>query len=94
GHSSGAGVAMLTAKYASSSPPYARLQFAATITIEPTILTKSIFVETYEERIKGIRKTEEMTARRRDTWASREEALASLRTRVPWSSWDEKVLYR
>ncbi|KAI3610366.1 alpha/beta-hydrolase [Moniliophthora roreri] len=94
GHSSGAGVAMLTAKYASSSSPYARIQFTATITVEPTILTRDIFMETYEERIKGIRKTEEMTARRRDTWASREEALTSLRTRLPWSSWDERVLRR
>ncbi|KAK7062616.1 hypothetical protein VNI00_000104 [Paramarasmius palmivorus] len=72
----------------------AHLPFAATIIVEPTILTKEMFLETYEERIAGIRKTEEYTARRRDTWASREEAIASLKTRAPWSTWDERVLQK
>ncbi|KAG7095097.1 hypothetical protein E1B28_005884 [Marasmius oreades] len=88
GHSAGAGVAMLTTKYAYD----AHVHFTSTILIEPTICTRQIFQETYDERIAGIRMTEELTLRRRDVWASREDAYAYLKKRNPWSAWDDRVL--
>ncbi|KAL0577551.1 hypothetical protein V5O48_004449 [Marasmius crinis-equi] len=88
GHSAGAGVAMLTTKYAYD----ARISFAATVLVEPTIFTRKIFRETYGERISGIRMSEKVTLRRRDTWTNREEAFSYMKKRAPWSTWDEGVL--
>ncbi|KAG7096188.1 hypothetical protein E1B28_003638 [Marasmius oreades] len=88
GHSAGAGVAMLTTKYAYD----AHIHFTATILIEPTIFTRQIFQETYDARIAGIRMSQKLTLRGRDVWASREDAYADLKNRNPWSAWDDRVL--
>ncbi|KAJ8082478.1 hypothetical protein PM082_008333 [Marasmius tenuissimus] len=88
GHSAGAGVAMLTMKYAYD----ARIKFLGTVIIEPTIFTRQIFRDTYEERIAGIKMSQKVTLRRKDNWAGREDALNYMKQRAPWSTWDESVL--
>ena len=79
---------MLTTKYADD----AHIKFLGTVIIEPTIFTREIFRDTYDERMAGIQMSKKVTLRRRDTWASREDAFNYMKNRAPWSTWDESVL--
>ncbi|KAF9261109.1 alpha/beta-hydrolase [Marasmius fiardii PR-910] len=88
GHSSGSGVAMLITKRAYD----AYVHFSSVVLIEPTIFTRKIWQETYDERIAGIKMSEKVTLRRKDLWASREEAYNFMKKRNPWATWDDRVL--
>ncbi|KIM35057.1 hypothetical protein M413DRAFT_449910 [Hebeloma cylindrosporum] len=88
GHSAGAATVLLTTK----GMPSNDLPFVAMILIESTIVTREVFNEKREDRIPAVDFAVTATSTRRDTWPSREQALAYFKKRLPWGSWDPRVL--
>ncbi|KAF5372586.1 hypothetical protein D9758_005200 [Tetrapyrgos nigripes] len=79
GHSMGAISMLFSLNY------FPSLTFQSIILIEPMTLSQSYFVGASNFLAEG-------AAKRRDTWASKEEAYKSFKSRKPWAEWDDRVL--
>lgn len=78
---------MLTTKEFSDNVPYVSM-----ILVEPTMVTKELYMDTLEFRNTTMDFTVGATSVRRDTWPSKEAAFAWLSKRQPWNSWDPRVV--
>ncbi|KAJ7081138.1 Alpha/beta hydrolase fold-1 [Mycena belliarum] len=88
GHSAGAGAMVLpTQEFSLTALPYAAL-----VLIEPTIITREHFYRNIDDRVATMEFVVAATAARRTRWRSREEAQAWLARRIPWDSWDARVV--
>ncbi|KAK7448810.1 hypothetical protein VKT23_013540 [Stygiomarasmius scandens] len=88
GHSAGAGAMMLTTK----TFPVSKLPYVALILIEPTMVTRELFFEHFDDRMITMEFTVGATSIRRDTWPGREEAFQWLSRKFPWRMWDPRVV--
>ncbi|KAF9220917.1 hypothetical protein BS17DRAFT_797430 [Gyrodon lividus] len=87
GHSAGAGAMMLSTKeFPLSRPPYVAL-----FLVEPSILTRELWMAHLEERELTVRKSTEAALRRKASWSNLEDAAEYLRRIRPWSVYDPKV---
>ncbi|KAH9486020.1 Peroxisomal membrane protein LPX1 [Psilocybe cubensis] len=86
GHSAGAAVSIHLTN--SISPE----RFASIVLVEPTISTKPVFDSHREDRMARIDFAVAATKTRRDHWRSREQAFDYFRKRIPWDTWDERVV--
>ncbi|KAF7300741.1 AB hydrolase-1 domain-containing protein [Mycena kentingensis (nom. inval.)] len=68
--------------------------YSAFILIEPTSIPQDLYYRDLDTRMSQMEFVVSATLRRREAWASREEAFAWMRNRVPWSVWDHRVLRR
>lgn len=66
--------------------------FKSLILVEPPLITKAAWDEHKEQQEFALKTISAMVMKRRDTWASREDARQYFEDRVPWSSWDGRVL--
>ncbi|KAJ7751554.1 Alpha/beta hydrolase fold-1 [Mycena maculata] len=89
GHSAGAGTMVLTTR---DFPSSALEQYTSLILIEPTIIPRDLFYLEIDERVSTMEFVVAATLVRREKWPSREAAHAWLSRRVPWDSWDPRVL--
>ncbi|KAF8189453.1 Alpha/beta hydrolase fold-1 [Mycena galopus ATCC 62051] len=88
GHSAGAGTLVLTTRdKALSAIPYVSL-----ILIEPTVIPRELFYQEIDDRVSTMEFVVGATTTRRERWRSREDAYSWLSKRVPWESWDPRVL--
>ncbi|KIJ17646.1 hypothetical protein PAXINDRAFT_175477 [Paxillus involutus ATCC 200175] len=88
GHSAGAGAIMLSTKeFPPSSPPYVAL-----FLVEPSMLTRKLWMTHLAERELAVRKSMNAALRRQDSWSTLEDAVEYLRRMRPWSVYDPKVL--
>ncbi|KAJ7917192.1 Alpha/Beta hydrolase protein [Mycena leptocephala] len=88
GHSAGAGAMVLTTK----DRPVSAIPYVSLILIEPTVIPRELFYVNVEDRVMTMEFVVAATATRRERWRSREEAHAWLARRIPWDSWDPRVL--
>ncbi|KAF5372547.1 hypothetical protein D9758_005199 [Tetrapyrgos nigripes] len=79
GHSMGAISMLLSLNY------FPSLTFQSIILIEPMTMSQSNSVGPSNFLAEG-------AAKRRDTWASKEEAYKSFKSRKAWAGWDDRVL--
>ncbi|KAJ6517471.1 Alpha/beta hydrolase fold-1 [Mycena vitilis] len=89
GHSAGAGTMVLTTK----DTPVSDIPFASLILIEPTVIPRELFYQNLDDRMSTMEFVVSATLLRRERWNSREEARKWLTRRVPWDSWDARVLH-
>ncbi|KAK0193098.1 Alpha/beta hydrolase fold-1 [Armillaria mellea] len=82
GHSAGASAAVLSTAFCDHIP------FHAMILVEPTVWPADI-TNIHSPMFILASKT---IPRRRDFWASKDEARAYLKKRAPWSVWDNRIL--
>ncbi|KAF7300743.1 AB hydrolase-1 domain-containing protein [Mycena kentingensis (nom. inval.)] len=93
GHSASCSALVHSSEYQfTSSTP--KIPYCAFILIEPTSIPHDLYYRDLDTRMSQMEFVVSATLRRRETWASREEAFAWMRKRVPWSVWDERVLRR
>jgi len=88
GHSAGGGTMVLTTK----DVPELALEYASIILIEPTIVPRELFYREVDERVSTMEFVVTATLSRREKWRSREDAHAWLSRRIPWDSWDPRVV--
>ncbi|CAK5282531.1 unnamed protein product [Mycena citricolor] len=88
GHSAGGGAMVLT----NVNRPLRSLPFVSLILIEPSIIPRELFYQEIEERVSTMEFIVTATESRRERWRSAEAAYTWMRKRVPWESWDERVL--
>jgi hypothetical protein len=62
------------------------------ILIEPTLVTRELFNEHFQDRMSQMEFSISATSSRRDRWKSKAEALLYFQKRFPWNMWDPKVL--
>ncbi|KAJ7481879.1 alpha/beta-hydrolase [Mycena latifolia] len=85
-HSAGSCAAILSALgYADSRSPYSM------ILIEPPMMTKEVFVQAFQEpsQLKALM---DLVKNKKHVWASRADACAWFRKRLPRKRWDDRVL--
>ncbi|KAJ7245652.1 Alpha/beta hydrolase family-domain-containing protein [Mycena haematopus] len=88
GHSAGAGTMVLTTK----DKPLSAIPYASLILIEPTVIPRELFYRHVDDRVSTMEFVVAATAARRERWRSREDAQLWLSKRVPWESWNPRVL--
>ncbi|KAJ7031707.1 Alpha/beta hydrolase fold-1 [Mycena alexandri] len=88
GHSAGAGTMVLTAR----NKPLRDIPYAALVLIEPTVIPRELFYLSVEDRVQTMEFVVTATTSRRERWRSREDAHSWLGRRIPWDSWDVRVL--
>ncbi|KAJ7031718.1 Alpha/beta hydrolase fold-1 [Mycena alexandri] len=88
GHSAGAGTMVLTAR----NKPLRDIPYAALVLIEPTVIPRELFYLSVEDRVPTMEFVVTATTSRRERWRSREDAHSWLGRRIPWDSWDPRVL--
>ncbi|KAJ7489679.1 Alpha/beta hydrolase fold-1 [Mycena galericulata] len=89
GHSAGGGAMVLTAR----DLPVGALKDVSIILIEPTVIPRELFYLQIDERVSTMEFVVTATLSRRERWRSREEAHSWLSRRVPWDSWDPRVVH-
>jgi hypothetical protein len=72
--------------------PVSAIPYVSLILIEPTAIPRELFYVNVEDRVMTMEFVVAATATRRERWRSREEAHAWLARRIPWDSWDPRVL--
>jgi pimeloyl-ACP methyl ester carboxylesterase len=88
GHSAGSSAAMYSTKfYPSEDIPY-----DAIILIEPPMIDKDVFNQHLRERQGQIGHISKALIKQKDIWPNREAARAWLTSRLPWKTWDGRVL--
>ncbi|KIK83952.1 hypothetical protein PAXRUDRAFT_700607 [Paxillus rubicundulus Ve08.2h10] len=88
GHSAGAGAIMLSTK---EFPP-SRSPYIAIFLIEPSMLSRELWMTHLAERELAMRKSMDAALRRQHSWSTLEDAIAYFRQIRPWSFYDPKVL--
>ncbi|KAJ7362308.1 Alpha/beta hydrolase fold-1 [Mycena albidolilacea] len=88
GHSAGAGTMVLTAR----GKPLSAIPYASLILIEPTVIPRELFYLHLDDRVSTMEFVVTATTARRERWRARDEAHAWLARRVPWDTWDPRVL--
>ncbi|KAI0648737.1 alpha/beta-hydrolase [Trametes meyenii] len=88
GHSLGATALLLT----TTSDALPGIAYDALVLVEPSLITREAFDANLAEREGALRAMSEAVSRRRDAWASREDAAAYFKKRFPWSIWHPRVL--
>lgn len=68
------------------------VKYTYLVLIEPSLLTKETFDANYEARQGALDFLRAATLKRRDTWADREKAMEYFKIRLPWNTWDPRVL--
>ncbi|KAG6826757.1 hypothetical protein H0H92_014547 [Tricholoma furcatifolium] len=74
-----------------NSPPL-RPPYATVFLVEPTILSQERFDAHAKERENSANASMKATLTRRDSWPNLGAAAAYLRRKLPWKSWDAKVI--
>ncbi|EPS95148.1 hypothetical protein FOMPIDRAFT_1025931 [Fomitopsis schrenkii] len=88
GHSAG-----VTAILLSTVPlPSDKLPYRAIVLMEPSLVTRAVFAKHGQNRQAALDLMYKAMEARRDTWGSREEALAYFKKRLPWKIWDPRIL--
>ncbi|TFK87183.1 alpha/beta-hydrolase [Polyporus arcularius HHB13444] len=87
-HSNGA-TAVLLATIPGALPA---VPFKSLILVEPPLITKAAWDEHKEQQEFALKTISAMVMKRRDTWATRTDARQYFEKRLPWSSWDKRVL--
>ncbi|KAJ3561263.1 hypothetical protein NP233_g10300 [Leucocoprinus birnbaumii] len=90
GHSAGAGTAVHAAAEFLPNLSFARI--TGLILVEPTLITRELFNENFEDRMSQMEFAITATSSRRDRWKSRPDALLYFQKRFPWSMWDPRIL--
>jgi hypothetical protein len=72
--------------------PLQELPYCAMILVEPTLAPRELFNAHIENRMALMDYAVSATSARRDTWKSREEAFNHFRKRLPWGSWDPRMV--
>ena len=62
------------------------------VLVEPSLITQESWKEHLEDRQSALQFLTKATMKRRDAWNSREEAKAYFRQRLPWNTWDSRIL--
>ncbi|KAJ6571401.1 Alpha/Beta hydrolase protein [Mycena capillaripes] len=88
GHSAGGGTMVLTIR----DTPLSAIPYASLILIEPTVIPRELFYRHIEDRMSQMEFVVAATTSRRERWNSREDANSWLSWRLPWDSWDPRVL--
>ncbi|RPD54846.1 alpha/beta-hydrolase [Lentinus tigrinus ALCF2SS1-7] len=88
GHSVGA-TAIILATMPSALPP---ISFKSLILVEPSLITRAAWDEHLEQQEFALKTVSTMITKRRDTWKSRADARAYFEARIPWGSWDPRIL--
>jgi hypothetical protein len=70
-----------------------QIPFVSIFLVEPTIIPQEFFNETIERRIASAEESMNATFKRRDSWASKDDAASWLSNRAPWKAWDPRVLH-
>lgn len=60
--------------------------------MEPSLVTRELFARHGQNRQAALDLMYKAMEARRDTWDSREEALAYFKKRLPWKIWDPRIL--
>lgn len=60
--------------------------------MEPSLVTRAVFAKHGQNRQAALDLMYKAMEARRDTWGSREEALAYFKKRLPWKIWDPRIL--
>ncbi|KAH9847881.1 alpha/beta-hydrolase [Lenzites betulinus] len=89
GHSFGS-TAMITAMLPGTPLPPA--DYEAAVIVEPPLSHPTADKQAIAQRDMGLKMTAKGVLKRRITWASRDEALAFLQERWPWSGWDSRAV--
>ncbi|KAI9059810.1 alpha/beta-hydrolase [Trametes sanguinea] len=89
GHSLGATALLLSTMPDGGVPGIA---YAALVLIEPALITREVFDANLEERQGALSTMAGAISKRRDAWASREDAHQYFQKRFPWSVWNPRVL--
>ncbi|KAJ7320733.1 alpha/beta-hydrolase [Mycena albidolilacea] len=87
GHSAGACVQVLSTISNSSEV----LPYSSMILVEPTLMTKKILAEGFDQ-LSELTRIMDAVKKRRDIWESREIALVWFSKRLPWKRWDTRIL--
>ncbi|KAF7350206.1 AB hydrolase-1 domain-containing protein [Mycena venus] len=88
GHSAGGAAMVLTTR----DKPLSAIPYVSLILIEPTVVPRGLYYLHVDDLASTMQFVVMATASRRERWRSREDAHAWLSRRVPWDSWDPRVL--
>ena len=69
------------------------LPYCAMILVEPTLATPELFYAHIEDRMALMDFAVSATSARRNTWKSRDEAFSHFTKRLPWASWDPRMVH-
>lgn len=67
------------------------VRYEAIILIEPALITREVYNANLAEREGALKAMNKAISKRRDTWATKEEARAYFEERFPWMMWDLRV---
>lgn len=62
------------------------------VLVEPSLITQDSWKAHLEDRQGALKFLTKATMKRRDTWNSREEAKDYFEPRLPWNTWDPRIL--
>ncbi|KAI0667882.1 alpha/beta-hydrolase [Trametes maxima] len=68
------------------------IAYDAVVLVEPSLITREAFDANLAEREGALRTMSEAISKRRDAWATREEARKYFQKRFPWAVWSPRVL--
>ena len=72
--------------------PHPPVAYDALVLVEPSLCTRPAWDAHLEEREGALVVMSKLVMKRRDAWASRADARAYFTKRLPWTSWDPRVL--
>ncbi|PBL01645.1 alpha/beta-hydrolase [Armillaria gallica] len=88
GHSAGTSAAMFSTKcYRSDTPPYECI-----ILVEPPMIDRHVFQAHLEDRKRQTSMLTKAVAAQRNSWDNRKAAFEYFSRRVPWKTWDSRVI--
>ncbi|KAK0205832.1 Alpha/Beta hydrolase protein [Desarmillaria ectypa] len=88
GHSAGTSAVMFSTKcYCSSIPPYECI-----ILVEPPMIDRHVFQAHLEDRKRQTLMLTKAVAAQRNSWDNRKAAFEYFSRRVPWKTWDSRVI--
>jgi len=88
GHSAGVTAILLS----TLSLPTDKMPYSAVVLMEPSLVTRDAFEKHGATRKAALEMMYKAMEARRDTWNSREDALAFFKKRLPWKMWDPQIL--
>ncbi|KAH9923362.1 alpha/beta-hydrolase [Fomitopsis serialis] len=88
GHSAGVTAILLS----TLSLPSDKTPYRAVVFMEPSLVTRDAFNKHGVNRKAALEMMYKAMEARKDTWNSREEALAYFKERLPWKMWDPRIL--
>jgi hypothetical protein len=69
-----------------------QIAYLTVILVEPELIDRDAFYEIIKERKDCGGLLQKITASRRSSWSSKEDALEYFDKRAPWNAWDARVL--